>query len=81
MLWTDTTSVLKYIKNEDKSFLTFVANIISAMREIATPLQWRYIPTSQNPAGCCSRAVKKLRMDQWTKLSVETSERMASTNI
>ncbi len=42
MLWTDTTSVLKYIKNEVKSFLTFVANIISAIREISTPLQWRY---------------------------------------
>ncbi len=87
VLWTDNTSVLKYIQNEDKCFLTFVANRISAIREITTPLQWRYIPTSQNPAECCSRGLKadqllkKRRMDQWTKLSVKISGRMASTNI
>lgn len=35
-----------------------MANRISAIREITTPLQWRYIPTSQNPADCCSRGLK-----------------------
>ncbi len=56
--WTDSTSVLKYIKNEDKRFLTFVANRISAIRKTSSVSQWRYIHTTQNPADKASRGVK-----------------------
>lgn len=34
--WTDSTSVLKYIKNEDTHFHTFVANRVSTIREVTT---------------------------------------------
>jgi len=68
VFWTDSTSVLKYIKNEDKRFLTFVANRISFIREVTRPSQWRYISTSQNPADCCSRGMKAdqlLSSEEW----------------
>ncbi|KAL7840982.1 hypothetical protein SRHO_G00246730 [Serrasalmus rhombeus] len=56
--WTDSTSVLKYIKNEEKRFRTFVANRVSAIREVTDVSQWRYIHTSQNPADDASRGLK-----------------------
>ncbi|XP_062414582.1 uncharacterized protein LOC134107160 [Pungitius pungitius] len=56
--WTDSTSVLKYIKNEDKRFQTFVANRISVIREASQVSQWRYIPSAQNPADDASRGLK-----------------------
>ncbi len=48
--WTDSTAVLKYIKNENKRFKTFVANRVTTIREVSDVDQWRYIPTAQNPA-------------------------------
>lgn len=56
--WTDSTSVLRYIKNKNKRFHTFVANRISAIRRASDVTQWRYIPTAQNPADKASRGVK-----------------------
>ncbi|XP_049323488.1 uncharacterized protein LOC125783001 [Astyanax mexicanus] len=56
--WTDSTSVLKYIKNEEKRFRTFVANRVSTVREITDITQWRYIHTTQNPADDASRGLK-----------------------
>ena len=35
--WTDGTCVLRYIKNLDKRFLTFVANRVVTIHELSTP--------------------------------------------
>lgn len=40
VFWTDITSVLKYIKNEDKRFHTFVANSVTTIREATTTSKW-----------------------------------------
>ncbi len=56
--WTDSTSVLKYIKNEDKRFQTFVVNRIATIKEASDIEQWRYIPTAENPADDASRGMK-----------------------
>lgn len=56
--WTDSTSVLKYIKNEDKRFQTFVANRVTTIRDSSNVSQWKYVPTSQNPADDASRGLK-----------------------
>lgn len=56
--WTDSTSVLKHIKNEDRRFQTFVANRVSIIRDNSEVAQWRYLPTSLNPADDASRGVK-----------------------
>lgn len=56
--WTDSTSVLKYIRNEDRRFQTFVANRIATIRDNTEVEQWRYIPTALNPADDASRGLK-----------------------
>ena len=59
VFWTDSTSVLKYIKNEDKRFQTFVANRVTTIRDHSDVSQWRYVPTSQNPADDASRGIRQ----------------------
>ena len=55
--WTDSTSVLHYIENENKRFHTFVANRITTIREESEPEQWRYVDTKSNPADEGSRGL------------------------
>jgi len=42
IFWTDSTSVFKYVMNEDKCFHTFVANRVFIIREGTKTSQWRY---------------------------------------
>lgn len=44
---SDSTSVLKYFKNENKRFKTFVANRVNTIREMTQVQQWRHIDTKQ----------------------------------
>lgn len=52
---TDSTSVIKYLKNETTRCRTFVANRVAAIRDQSNISQWRYVNTSANPADCASR--------------------------
>ena len=56
--WTDSIIVLKYINNETKPLNIFVTNRVAKIREVTSPLQWNYVPTSQNPADIASRGLK-----------------------
>lgn len=70
IFWTDSTSVLKYINNEDRRFQTFVANRIATIREATKPSQWRHVRTTDNPADDASRGLKVehfLKNDRWLK--------------
>lgn len=58
VFWTDSTSVLKYLNNEDRCFHTFVANRISTIRETSEPSHWRYVGSKDNPADDASRGMK-----------------------
>lgn len=58
VFWTDSTSVLKYLNNEDKQFHTFVANRVATIRETSEPSQWRHVSTKDNPADDASRGIK-----------------------
>lgn len=58
VFWTGSTSVLKYINNEDKRFHTFVANRISTISEVLRPSQWRHVGSKDNPADAASRGMK-----------------------
>lgn len=58
VFWTDSTSVLKYLNNEDRRFHTFVANRISTIREASEPSQWRHVGSKDNPADDASRGMK-----------------------
>ena len=63
--WTDSTCVLKYLKNEDKRFQTFVANRISVIRETSSLEQWHYVNTDDNPADDASRGVSAAQLHRW----------------
>jgi hypothetical protein len=57
VFWTDSTSVLRYIRNENKRFQTFVANQLASIHDITETYQWRFVPSEQNPADMCSRGI------------------------
>ena len=68
MFWSDSMSVLRYIKNETKRFHTFVANRISMIRDGSIPNQWRYVEGTLNPGDSASRpmtAEALLSSNQW----------------
>jgi hypothetical protein len=57
LFWTDSTSVLKFINNKDKRFLTFVANRIAIIHDGSHTSSWRYVNTGSNPADEASRGI------------------------
>lgn len=58
VFWSDSTTVLKYIRNETSRFRTFVANRVDTILRCSNPQQWRYVNTSLNPADYASRGLK-----------------------
>ena len=57
VFWSDSTSVLRYVENQDKRFHTFVSNRIGAIRSGSFPLQWRHVDGKLNPADDASRGL------------------------
>ncbi|XP_065115485.1 uncharacterized protein [Paramisgurnus dabryanus] len=55
--WTDSQVVLGYINNEARRFHTFVANRVQKIHLSTNPQQWRYVPTTENPADHASRGL------------------------
>lgn len=53
--WTDSKTVLGYIRNEEKRYHTFVLNRVARIRESTLADQWHYVSTSENPADVASR--------------------------
>ena len=53
--WTDSLTILKYIKNDDGKYHRFVANKVSFIRNFSNPENWYYVPTKLNPADIISR--------------------------
>ena len=62
--WTDSTTVLRYIRNDKVRYQTFVANRVALIRDGSEKEQWRYVNTDLNPADEASRAKQTSR---WTK--------------
>ena len=56
--WVDSSTVLHYIRNETKSFHTFVSNRIAKIRDSTSPAQWKYVRSQQNVADIASRGMK-----------------------
>ena len=74
MFWTDSTAVLKYIKNENKDFQVFVANRLAVIHDGTQQTQWSYIESSSNPGDDTSRGLlgtsQEHKMDPWTSISM-----------
>ncbi len=65
--WTDSTTVLCWINDDKRRFQTFVYNKINNIRRVTVETEWRYVPTSLNPADLPSRgtSVAELAADLW----------------
>lgn len=50
-------SVLKYLNNESTQFHSFVANRVTAIRELSKVSQWRFVNSAFNPADIASRGL------------------------
>ena len=66
--WTDSAIVLGYLANETKRFRTFVANRVSMINNYSDKLQWRHVPSEDNPADLASRGLSpkcKEKVEMW----------------
>lgn len=61
VFWTDSTTVLRYIRNEKSRFHTFVANRLAMIHDGSKVRQWRYVNSDLNPADDASRGIQSER--------------------
>ena len=55
--WTDSTTVLQWIRSQKCRYQTFVANRVGEILEATTNQQWRHVPGKLNPTDICSRGI------------------------
>ena len=55
--FTDSTSVLYFLRNTERRFPVFVANRVQLILDFSSCLQWRFVPSSENPADLASRGI------------------------
>ncbi len=70
VFWTDSETVLKYIRNDRARYPVFVANRIAVIRDGSDVDQWKYVPSKLNPADYASRGVsvsQLISLQQWLK--------------
>ena len=66
--WTDSQVVLCYLRNEARQYKLFVANRVTTILEHSKLNQWKYVPSSDNPADDASRGLsikKYLKNRRW----------------
>ena len=56
LAWTDSTIVMSWLKQEPNHWTTFVANRVTAIQQ-DSELDWRHVPTHENPADIASRGL------------------------
>ena len=56
--WSDSMTVLHYIRNKATRFKVFVAHRVQQIHDMTSVESWNYIPTDQNPADLASRGLK-----------------------
>ncbi|GFT78884.1 integrase catalytic domain-containing protein [Trichonephila clavipes] len=61
-LWSDTMTVLSWIRKELYQLKTFVASRIATIQEMTSSEQWRYLATEDNPADFVSGGMDSLKL-------------------
>lgn len=59
--WSDSTSVLSWVKSRSCRFNHYVSNRIREILEMSTSDQWNYVPSTTNPADDASRGLELRR--------------------
>ena len=62
--WTDSTSVLWWVKGYSRQIKPFIANRIGEIQTSTNPDKWRYVPTKQNPADHLTRGTTLTELSQ-----------------
>ena len=55
--WSDSTTVIQWVRNSHKRQQTFIANRVSEILETTTVHQWRHCPGDINPADDATRGI------------------------
>ena len=63
--WTDSMTVLRYLRNVSTRFKIFVAHRVQQIQDCTDVNAWNYVPTDKNPADLASRGINP---DDATKL-------------
>lgn len=58
--WTDSSTVLHWIRNEKNQLKPFVANRVSEILETTSPNQWFKVPTKENVADQATRSTENV---------------------
>ncbi|XP_068229467.1 uncharacterized protein [Palaemon carinicauda] len=62
--WTDLTIALRYIRNDQARYKTFVANHVFKIREGSDQKKWRYVNSEWNPVD---NATRSKQSERWRK--------------
>ncbi|XP_075157794.1 uncharacterized protein LOC142231060 [Haematobia irritans] len=66
--WSDSSTVLSWLQKPPSTWTVYVANRVSHIQHYSKPRQWRYVPSSLNPADGASRGVfpdELIRDETW----------------
>ena len=65
--WVDSLNVGYWIQGKSREYKPFVAHRVGEIHEHSNPDQWRYVPTSLNPADLGTRGMTALELTESTK--------------
>ena len=63
-LWSDSKTVLLWLKEDPKRYKQFVMFRVAEIQEISSISSWRYVPTKLNVADLATKWVKQLSFDK-----------------
>jgi hypothetical protein len=69
IFWSDSVTVLHWIKSDPRSFKQFVSNRLGEILEVSQADEWKWVPTKHNPADVATRSNKKFTISThefWT---------------
>ena len=55
--WTDSMTVLRYLRNVSTRFKIFVAHRVQQIQDLTDVNAWNYVPSEKNPADLASRGI------------------------